>query len=387
MPGRGLIAAVDAVIRNTPRRCFFITGSAYLAPSQTPLTFTAMMRSKMASSTCSTSSGDWGTPALAKKMSRVPHAASARSTIIWLSAARVTSARMARARPPAFSICSTVDFAPASFRSTTATRAPSRAMASAEAAPMPEPAPVITATLPSSLIVCLRTRRRGGRSSGPAGPSAGGGASPRAGRRWQHAPGEFVARARGRLHETSRRRGARLQLVKPRVETAAPHEIGVRALFVDAPVVKHEDPVGGVHRRETVRDRDAGAACEESRHRLSDERFGFRVDARHRFVQDENGRIVHEGPGDGQKLTLPVRNVGAALAQELAEPLRQARDEAGAGCLESPREVRRRHGAVGAQAQILLDGAREQDTVLNDDTDATAEARQVPLADVDGVHE
>ena len=168
MPGRGLIAAVDAVIRNTPRRCFFITGSAYLAPSQTPLTFTAMMRSKTASSTCSTSSGDWGTPALAKKMSRVPHAASARSTIIWLSAARVTSARMARARPPAFSICSTVDFAPASFRSTTATRAPSRAMASAEAAPMPEPAPVITATLPSSLIVCLRTRRRGGRSSGSA---------------------------------------------------------------------------------------------------------------------------------------------------------------------------------------------------------------------------
>src|SRR2546427_806150 len=73
-PGRGLIAAVDAVIRNTPRRCFFITGSAYLAPSQTPLTFTAMMRSKMASSTCSTSSGAWGTPALAKKMSRRPHA-------------------------------------------------------------------------------------------------------------------------------------------------------------------------------------------------------------------------------------------------------------------------------------------------------------------------
>src|SRR6185436_16353684 len=155
----------DAVIKNTPRRCFFITGSAYLAPSQTPLTFTAMTRSKMASSTCSTSWGDWGTPALAKKMSRVPHAASARSTIIWFSAARVTSARTASARPPAFSICSTVDLALASFKSTTATRAPSRAMASAEAAPMPEPAPVITATLPSSLIVGLRTYRCSGRSS------------------------------------------------------------------------------------------------------------------------------------------------------------------------------------------------------------------------------
>src|SRR5262245_39218246 len=162
---RGPIAAVDAVLRNTALRRFFIPGCAYLAPSQTPLTLTAMMRSKIASSTSSTSSGDWGIPALAKKMSRVPQAATARSTIIWLSAARVTSARTASARPPAFSICSAVDFVPASFRSTTATRAPSRAMASAEAAPIPEPAPVITATLPSSLIVCLRTFRRGGRSS------------------------------------------------------------------------------------------------------------------------------------------------------------------------------------------------------------------------------
>src|SRR5215470_7836131 len=173
MPGRGRMAAVDAVIRNTPRRCFFMTGSAYLAPSQTPLTFTAMMRSKIASSTSSTSSGDWGTPALAKKMSRVPQAASARSTIIWLSAARVTSARSASARPPVFSICSAVDFAPASFMSTIATRAPSRAIASAEAAPIPEPAPVITATLPSSLIVCLRRCRRGRKSSASLEPPYG----------------------------------------------------------------------------------------------------------------------------------------------------------------------------------------------------------------------
>src|SRR5215831_20812945 len=46
MPGRGRMAAVDAVIRNTPRRCFFMTGKAYLAPSQTPFTLTAMMRSE-----------------------------------------------------------------------------------------------------------------------------------------------------------------------------------------------------------------------------------------------------------------------------------------------------------------------------------------------------
>ena len=147
-PGRGRIAAVDAVMRNTPRRCRFMTGSAYLAPSHTPFTFTAMIRSKRASSTSSTSCGDCGTPALAKKMSSCPHSAWAFSTTIRLSAARVTSARSASACPPAFSICSTVAFALASFTSTTTTRAPSVAIASAEAAPMPEPAPVTTATLP-----------------------------------------------------------------------------------------------------------------------------------------------------------------------------------------------------------------------------------------------
>src|SRR4029450_488748 len=55
----------------------------------------------------------------------------------------------------------------------------------------------------------------------------------------------------------------------------------------------------------------------------------------------------------GETLARSVRDVGAALAQELAEPLRQARDEAGAGGREGPREVRGRYGAVGAQAQIL----------------------------------
>src|SRR3989442_13669982 len=76
-PGRGLIAAVDAVIKNTPRRCFFITAQAYLAPSHTPLTFTALIPSKMAPSTGLASSAALETPALANKIFRGPHPANA----------------------------------------------------------------------------------------------------------------------------------------------------------------------------------------------------------------------------------------------------------------------------------------------------------------------
>src|SRR2546427_709323 len=100
--------------------------------------------------------GHWGTPAFAKKTSSPPKVASARSTIERLSSARVTSAARASARPPPFSICSTVALAAASLMSTTTIRAPSAAMASAEAAPMPEPAPVTIATRFSSFIAPSR---------------------------------------------------------------------------------------------------------------------------------------------------------------------------------------------------------------------------------------
>src|SRR5262245_39899668 len=163
-PGRGRTAAVEAVMRKTPRFWRFITARADRAPSQTPLTLTAMMRSKTASSTSSRGDGPGGTPALAKKMSRLPQAATARSTMAWLSAARVTSAWAAAARPPARSIASTVVLAPASSTSTTSTRAPSLASASADAAPMPEPAPVTTATRSLSFI-SLSYRARGRVSS------------------------------------------------------------------------------------------------------------------------------------------------------------------------------------------------------------------------------
>src|SRR5262245_26367083 len=149
------MAAVDAVIRNTPRLCRFITGSAYFAPSHTPFTFTPKMRSKSSSSTSSMSCFHWGTPALAKNTSRALKVARVRSTSAWLSRALVTSTRTARARPPLCSICSAVLLAPASLRSATTTRAPSAAIATAVAAPMPEPPPVTTATRPLSLIVIL----------------------------------------------------------------------------------------------------------------------------------------------------------------------------------------------------------------------------------------
>src|SRR5213593_201110 len=86
-------------------------------------------------------------------------------------------------------------------------------------------------------------------------------------------------------------------------------------------------------------------------------------------------------------LALAVRDVRPALAQHLAEPARQLGDEAGARGLDRARELRRRHRAVRTEPQIVLDAAREEHAVLEDDADVAAQARQIPLADIDAVHQ
>src|ERR1700675_910561 len=62
---------------------------------------------------------------------------------------------MARARPPARSISEATVRAASGLRSTTATLAPSAANRSAEACPMPDPAPVTIATLSLSFMQVL----------------------------------------------------------------------------------------------------------------------------------------------------------------------------------------------------------------------------------------
>src|ERR1039458_2849894 len=86
-------------------------------------------------------------------MSSPPNLATVPDTIALASSEFDTSARIAIASPPALVIRRTVSSAPAALMSTTDTLAPSRAKSTAVARPMPEPAPVIRATLSLSLIV------------------------------------------------------------------------------------------------------------------------------------------------------------------------------------------------------------------------------------------
>ena len=98
-------------------------------------------------------------PALFSSTSSRPYLSTAARTIASASALSVTSPLAVAASPPPSPIFAAVSSALDSLRSATTTRAPSRANASADARPIPDPPPVTRATFPSSLIESLLWRR------------------------------------------------------------------------------------------------------------------------------------------------------------------------------------------------------------------------------------
>src|ERR1700722_5814432 len=147
-----------AVLIITPPPCFIMCGIAYLHPKNTPFRHTSTTQSHSSSLVSTTVLGT-KTPALLNRISRRPNPRTVSSTMRSTSAATRTSTETDFATPPAFSISAAVLLADSDRTSATITFAPSRANRSALARPIPEPAPVISATLSlSSMMVHLRRR-------------------------------------------------------------------------------------------------------------------------------------------------------------------------------------------------------------------------------------
>ena len=115
--------------------------------------------------------------------------------------------------------------------------------------------------------------------------------------------------------------------------------------------------------------------------------FGVGVDGAGGFVEDEDAGVVGEGAGEADELLLSGGEGGAAFAHGLGKLQRQGADEVAdvdfvGGALEAfvgdPR---------GAEADVVGDGAGEEEGVLQDDAEALAQRVEVLLADVDAVDE
>ena len=99
-------------------------------------------------------------PALFTRMSTAGNAASAAAAIRRTSSGSATSHRHHSARRPSARIPAAVSSSSGAVRAARNTSQPSRAKASAMARPMPRPAPVMTAVLPSSSMMSPSSKTR-----------------------------------------------------------------------------------------------------------------------------------------------------------------------------------------------------------------------------------
>src|SRR5712692_3554619 len=128
-----------------PYSCRIMPSSTARVQTMGPLRFTRRIRSQSAS-VDSTKGPTRSSPALLTRMCTASHRARISPTTASTRGLSLMSARHAAPCPPSLIMASTVSAAPASLRSSTATRAPSRASARAMPRPMPLAAPVTMAT-------------------------------------------------------------------------------------------------------------------------------------------------------------------------------------------------------------------------------------------------
>jgi len=80
--------------------------------------------------------------------------------------------------------------------------------------------------------------------------------------------------------------------------------------------IEHNNAVGAAHRAETMRHDEGGATRHDLIHRSEDFLLRSRIDRRGGIVEDEDGRIEKDGPGEGETLALPAREVRPVFVEE-----------------------------------------------------------------------
>ena len=94
----------------------------------------------------------------------------------------------------------------------------------------------------------------------------------------------------------------------------ARHQLVVGPHLGDAAAVDHHDAVGVLHGGQAMGDDEDRAPLHQLGQRLLDQELALRVEIGRGLVQDEDGRILQEGAGDGQALPLAAGEPDAALA-------------------------------------------------------------------------
>src|SRR5579863_9721098 len=159
----------------------------------------------------------------------------------------------------------------------------------------------------------------------------------------------------------------------------------MRPALDDSPRFNHQDLVGAADGRQPVGDDKRRAALHQVRQPFLDKRFGLGIEARGRFVQNQDARISEDGTRDRHPLFLPARELHATLADDRVVLLFEALRE----LIDAGNATRRQYLLLGGvrmrEGDVLADGAVEEERVLKDDAEARAVRVQAHRREIDAV--
>ena len=101
----------------------------------------------------------------------------------------------------------------------------------------------------------------------------------------------------------------------------------VAALFHHLALVHDHDPIGLEHGGQTVGDNQGGTAYHGLFQGLLDETLILRIQGTGGLVQQQDGRIADQGPGNGQTLALAALEASGPFPQRRGKTLGQGIEE------------------------------------------------------------
>ena len=109
-------------------------------------------------------------------------------------------------------------------------------------------------------------------------------------------------------------RGIELTVVQVSIETLLSDQFRVLAALNNMTIIHNQHLIGVADSRKTMRYHEGSTSLQQFVEGLLDELLGAGVDAGSRLIKDEDAGISEDSAGDGDQLTLPLREQAATLA-------------------------------------------------------------------------
>ena len=144
------------------------------------------------------------------------------------------------------------------------------------------------------------------------------------------------------------------------VEPVNSHQLVMGALLNDLTVIDNKNLVGMAHSFQPVSNHNDRLIVGQFCNGLHQLLLVLRVHVGGGFVQNDDRRILHDGPGNGDALALAAGKRAACLADDGVKALRQCHDKVVAPRLLCS-GLHLLHGGIGlSEADVIGDGVREQ---------------------------